>query len=557
MLDKYTPEKDGANYVNNQPPKTPSKFLWWMEAVFIILSVIVVVVIVVALYLAASNSKKTQEATKIFDSSAALSNKPDDSQAIAKNEPAVVRIAAAYCPSFDLRLGSLSQNFTGACSANYGSGFIISPEGYIATNGHVVKSSAGEVLASSIELGNLPIIKSYLNFLTKANLVSQATANEFYENAAKGDKDAIKSILFSLSDSALSDAEVKENSVDSVYAVQLSDEAVMFEPTNLKAFSFDQNIVRARLVDVDYNPYADISKEGFSGSDVAILKLETGSDYPYSKLGTILGLGQGSRLSVLGFPGLAENELVSKDKNVPSSTQGTVSSIRNASGTENKLIQTDASISEGNSGGPALDANGDVVGLATYKISNSSGADSKINYMRDIQDVKNLVAKSGIKLPKDVSGSQKIWEQGLYKFSKAYYSSAIVDFKKIKSQYPQNRLVDSFIARAEDAKTNGKEATDPNVYFVLIGAIIAVVLIPTAGLFYVIQHHHKRRILHDYYLNNQETISGQKSNQTDSDRPAKSDSRNNQNSDIPQAQIPQTGRNIDMISNAPAPPKKP
>ena len=61
MLDKYTPQKDGANYVNNQPPKTPSKFLWWMEAVFIILSVIVVFVIVVTLYLAASNSKKIQD----------------------------------------------------------------------------------------------------------------------------------------------------------------------------------------------------------------------------------------------------------------------------------------------------------------------------------------------------------------------------------------------------------------------------------------------------------------------------------------------------------------
>lgn len=545
MLNKQPPISGGKHYINNQPPKAPSRFLWRMEAVFIFLSVLTVIVLATLLYLSASNNKKAQEASTLLNYNKGLNTQPDDSQTLAKNEPAVVRIAAAYCPNFDLRLGTVTQNFSGACSAGYGSGFIVSPEGYIATNGHVVKASVGEVLSTSIELGNLTVIKSYLNFLTKANLVSQATANDFYSKAAAGDKDAIKSISSSLSDSSLGSTEVKENSNESVYAIQLSDEAVVFDPKNLKSFNYDQNIVKAKLIDINYDPYANIPKDGFTGSDVAILKIDSGSNYPFNRLGSILGVGQGSKLTVVGFPGSAENELVSKDQSLPTATQGTVSSIRNANGTSNKLIQTDTSIAKGNSGGPAYDSAGEVVGLATYKSSDGSDGNTKINYMRDIQDIKDLLSKDNIQLPKESSGIQKLWEQGLAKFSKAYYTSAIADFKRLKAEYPQNRLVDNFIARAEDAKSKGKEATNPDLYLLLIGASIVFIIIPTLILFYVIRHHHKRRDKHNEYIKSQ--IKNDSAQEIIKARQAQKQA---------QSQPTAQRRSVNMLSHAQEPPKK-
>ena len=498
---KDKPSNIEGNTEYNKVPKPPSKFLWGMEAVFIFLSILTVLALSAVLYISATNNKKAEEAANIFKTSTNSNNKLDDSQFVAKNEPAVVRIAAAYCPNFDLKLGTAIQNFTGGCSAGYGSGFIVSPEGYIATNGHVVKSSVGEVLATSIELGNLPVIKSYLSFLNKAGLISKDTENDFYTKAAAGDKDALVAIKSSLSDTALKDTEVKENSAESSYAVQLSDEVVDFNLKDLKAFKFDENIIKARVIDVNYDPYENVSKDGFNGSDVAILKLDRGSNYPYNKLGSILNVSQGSKLTVLGFPGSAENELVSKDQSLPTTTQGTVSSVRNANGTNNKLIQTDVSIAKGNSGGPAYNSDGEVVGLATYISSDGTLGSSNVNYMRDIQDIKDLLSKNGIKLPDEISGNQKLWEQGLAKFNSAYYTAALSDFQKVKQDYPQNRLVDNFIARAQDAKSKGKEATDPNIYLLIIGISVVFIFIPTVIMFIVVRHHHNRREKHSKYVN--------------------------------------------------------
>ena len=543
MLNEQPPAR-GGKYDINKPPKPPSRFLWRMEAVFIFLSIFAVLAFAGVMYLSASNSKKAQEASRLISIGSDNLNKADDSQMIAKNEPAVVRIASVYCPNFDLKLSGVIQNFSGGCSAGYGSGFIVSPEGYIATNGHVVKSSVGEVLTDSIELGNLPIIKSYLNFLVKTKLIKQATADEYYAKAAAGDTDALKTISASIGDNSLKDTEVKENSVESSYAIQLSDEAVTINSKNLRAFNYDNNIVSAKLIDINYDPYSDVAKNGFGSSDVAILKIGSGSNYPFTRLGSILGIGQGSKLTVIGFPGSAENELVSKSQSLPTTTQGTVSSIRNANGTSNKLIQTDASIAKGNSGGPAYDSNGEVIGLATYKVADSN--ETNINYLRDIQDVKDLLNKNGIQLPKYSTGNQMVWEQALTKFSRAYYTSAIADFKKIKADYPQNTLVDNYIARAEDAKSKGKEATDPNLYLIIIAITAVFIFIPTVVLFVVIAHHHRRRDRHNTYIKSK----------------IESDSSKSQYGKGPVVQKNTTSqpqpirRNVDMLSHAQEPPKK-
>ena len=74
-------------------------------------------------------------------------------------------------------------------------------------------------------------------------------------------------------------------------------------------------------------------------------------------LGSIAGTRPGQEVIAIGSPlGMLQNTV----------TRGIVSGLRNAGGV--MLIQTDAAINRGNSGGPLLDRSGRVIGIATLKM---------------------------------------------------------------------------------------------------------------------------------------------------------------------------------------------
>lgn len=423
---------------------------------------------------------------------------------VAKNQPAVVRIASTYCPDFKLRLHGVEQSFSGGCSAQFGSGFIISPDGLVATNGHVVKSSVAEVMVDSVAVRNIPMIKSYLQFLVAAGLLNQSSADKALSLVQSGDTTILKQLIGSLSDPQLDNVEFAVTRDQGFYAIQLGKQAVKFNLNNLKQFDLNNQIVGAKLVDADYDPYDNKDGSGFKKSDVALLQIESPNNYPYMKLGSISGLGQGSPLTVMGFPGVADNnDLVSNDQSIPSATKGSVSAIRDAKGNGNKLIQSDVSIAPGNSGGPALDKNGNVVGIATYGLTGEQQG-GNYNYMRDVADLKSLLSRNNINLPSGANGLEGIWQRGLRNFSKAYYTAAISDFQKAKGQYPPFYLADDFIARAQSEKANGKEATPPEVYYVIAMLFAVLLVVPAVVLFIVIKHHHRRRDAHEAYTRAQE-----------------------------------------------------
>jgi serine protease Do len=97
-------------------------------------------------------------------------------------------------------------------------------------------------------------------------------------------------------------------------------------------------------------------------SDISLLKIE-GKDLPYLKLGTSSDLAVGEWAIAMGNPfGLFSIN----DK--PTVTVGVVSNTGVNLGLEEgrnyrNMIQTDAAISSGNSGGPLLNANGEVIGM--------------------------------------------------------------------------------------------------------------------------------------------------------------------------------------------------
>jgi len=109
-------------------------------------------------------------------------------------------------------------------------------------------------------------------------------------------------------------------------------------------------------------------------SDVAVLKI-SGKNIPYARLGISSDLIIGEWAIALGNPyGFLMNDTK------PSVAVGVISAVNRNFGQRQDgklykdMIQTDAAINQGNSGGPLVNINGEVIGINTFIVSESGGS---------------------------------------------------------------------------------------------------------------------------------------------------------------------------------------
>lgn len=128
-------------------------------------------------------------------------------------------------------------------------------------------------------------------------------------------------------------------------------------------------------------------------TDIALLKIN-GQDFVVSDLGNSDHLKVGNWVVALGNPlGLFDLSYE------PTATIGIISGLNIDFGVKNKeyayrnMIQTDASINEGNSGGPLINLNGQVIGINTFIMtgSNLNQGSIGIGFSIPINRVKEIV----------------------------------------------------------------------------------------------------------------------------------------------------------------------
>lgn len=132
--------------------------------------------------------------------------------------------------------------------------------------------------------------------------------------------------------------------------------------TQIKVVLPDAREFDAKLIGID------------EASDIAILQI-SGKDIPLAKLGTSSDLIIGEWAVALGNPyGFLMNDTK------PSVAVGVISAVKRNFGqrqdgkTYKDMIQTDAAINQGNSGGPLVNINGEVIGINTFIMSESGGS---------------------------------------------------------------------------------------------------------------------------------------------------------------------------------------
>jgi serine protease Do len=214
------------------------------------------------------------------------------------------------------------------------------------------------------------------------------------------------------------------------------------------------------------------------GKDVAILKVEA-SNMATVPLGDDTALGTGDRLFVLGFPAPATfNPVLSKDsQKEPTLTQGVLSAKKTLR-QGFTVLQTDAAMTHGNSGGPVFDEQGRVVGVATFgSVDPSTGREvAGLNFAVPVSVVNELLAPASIE-PAEGTATSK-YRLALDAFDKQWYKRALPLLKDVKALDATHPSVDRFIAASQAAISQGRDRTPREI----LGLPVALFVVLTASV---------------------------------------------------------------------------
>jgi S1-C subfamily serine protease len=207
---------------------------------------------------------------------------------------------------------------------------------------------------------------------------------------------------------------------------------------------------------VKYSPPVLGDPSGMSGRDLALLKVP-GDDFPVLRLADSKVVQIGDPIHILGFPGVVvSHELLNSSASVEASVNnGTVSGFKEDK-SNNPVIQTDAPAAWGNSGGPAVDDHGLVVGVLTF-VSLAPGPEGSIvqgfNFVIPAKAVKSFVQGTGVDL--DSPGKfNPIWYAGLRDFFGDDWKGAVRQFEGADRLLPGLPDVKRVLTEARDKVKN-------------------------------------------------------------------------------------------------------
>jgi S1-C subfamily serine protease len=228
-------------------------------------------------------------------------------------------------------------------SLSSGSGFVVSPDGYVVTNSHVVLGHTDPTQR---------LVKRFARNQRAA--LEQEFARRYQIPEEK--KAEVVDLLFQ----KLINYFAEYGSIQGVSTDFNVINGVTGPGEDLEVRSWPATVRTQGTVYEEINGQLTVSR------DVAILKVDQ-EGLPTVQLGDESTASTGDRLSVIGYPGLGIDQIFEQRNTVlePTLTTGVVSARRTLE-TGIGAIQTDAAINSGNSGGPMFNDDGEVVGIATF-----------------------------------------------------------------------------------------------------------------------------------------------------------------------------------------------
>ena len=316
-------------------------------------------------------------------------------------------------------------------SGAVGSGFIVSPDGHVVTNAHVVGAHRNP---------NQRLYERYLSSESESirtDLASNWDLTDEQRNRAS-------EILYEQVSGYYDEYGTLENVSESTSVL------------NGKATTNDDLEVESWAADIETTGtvYKEASGEPSMGRDIAVLDID-GENLPTVTLGSANGLSTGENLYVIGYPDIGISEFFD-DANTtlePTMTTGIVSARRELN-TGINSIQTDAAINSGNSGGPMYNSDGEVVGVATFSPPDVQIQD--IQFGLPIEIANGFLSELGVE---NTTGEmQTAYEAGLEAYWRGDCETATAKMKTVLDLYPDHPQAQSYITDCENGEAPGQES---------------------------------------------------------------------------------------------------
>ncbi|HZS44786.1 MAG TPA: trypsin-like peptidase domain-containing protein [Blastocatellia bacterium] len=379
--------------------------------------------------------------------SAMAQRQVNDTQRIHEySKPAVVRIISGYTGRWSWQGRTFDRN-----SLSSGSGFIINPNGYILTNAHVVSA-----IKDGDDAGRQGLIIAFaVEVLRSRNMA------------------------------------VTEQNVQSAIQYLQSTGAQL---TNLQRINyvFLQSGKRFPYEIKSYGAPSGEGKDLATGKDVAVIKIEI-KNAPTLQLGNSDDMQVGDQMWAIGYPGAADSDLLDEKSLLePTTNTGKISAKKNSADGA-PILQTDTSITHGNSGGPAINEKGEVIGLTTFRGNTVNGQEVQgFNFLVPSNTAMEFVKQAGTENKSSEVDAK--WREGLEHFWNQEYSSAQRDFVQVTALFPDHTEAAKLYQESQEHIVKGEDKSGAAmVGMVVIGIIVVVFLVIVVGAIIIVVVISKRK----------------------------------------------------------------
>jgi S1-C subfamily serine protease len=246
----------------------------------------------------------------------------------------------------------------------------------------------------------------------------------------------------------------------------------------------------ASLNEMPQSTYADVDKiektGDFDHGDTAILHVPM-EDTPSIRLGDSSNVEPQDQLTILGFPGNGDILTVDARARVNGANPATgfltmsinkifVSALKRSAGGA-PLIQVGGNVEHGDSGGPALDSDGDIVGIVSF---GGTDVPSGTSFLQANQTAQQFI--NDLQLNTQPGTFQSSWSQtfGLYSSTEAgHWRQAQQQLQQLQNNYPNFRAAQAFLEYAT-VQANKEAASSLFSPPMLIGVAVLILVVISA-----------------------------------------------------------------------------